>query len=109
MKTYSIIKRLYGEEINQVNVGSYKTKEDATNAGNSWEIDCTIHAELRKGRNFEVVENELIATVNFELNVQGKNGDNRSYTGDSKKEALRKFKIKYPYKISNVSSKYWEL
>ena len=57
MKTYSIIKRVYGEEINQVNAKTYATKEDANNAGNSWLRDCTIHAEIRKGRNFEVIEN----------------------------------------------------
>jgi hypothetical protein len=57
MKTYSIIKRVYGEEINQVNAKNYSTTEDAINAGNSWLRDCTIHAEIRKGRNFEVIEN----------------------------------------------------
>jgi hypothetical protein len=58
MKTYSIIKRNYGVELNQVNQKIYKTKQDAVNAGNSWETDCTVHEEIRKGRNFEVVENE---------------------------------------------------
>ena len=57
MKTYSIIKRNYGVEMNQVNVKTYATKEDAINAGNSWLNNCTIHAEIRKGWNFEVVEN----------------------------------------------------
>jgi hypothetical protein len=57
MTTYRIIKRLYGEEINQVNAEIYNTKEDAKNAGNLWERDCCIYAELRKGRNFEVIEN----------------------------------------------------
>jgi hemerythrin-like domain-containing protein len=57
MKTYSIIKRLYGEEINQVNAEIYNTKKDAKNAGNLWERDYSIYAELRKGRNFEVIEN----------------------------------------------------
>ncbi|CAB5223658.1 hypothetical protein UFOVP388_4 [uncultured Caudovirales phage] len=57
MTTYSIIKRIYGEEKNQINVKTYTTKEDAINAGNSWLRDCTIHAEIRKGRNFEVIEN----------------------------------------------------
>lgn len=57
MKTYSIIKRVYGEELNQRNVKTYLSKEDATNAGNSWLRDCTIHAEIRKCRNFEVIEN----------------------------------------------------
>ena len=57
MKTYSIIKRNYGVEMNQVNKTTYATKEDAVNAGNSWLNNCTIHAEIRKGWNFEVVEN----------------------------------------------------
>lgn len=57
MTTYSIIKRVYGEEINQVNAKTYATKEDAINAGNSWLNDCTVNAEIRKGRNFEVIEN----------------------------------------------------
>jgi len=57
MKTYSIVKRIYGEEINQVNIKTYETTENAINAGNSWLMDCTIHSEIRKGRNFEVIEN----------------------------------------------------
>ena len=57
MKTYSIIKRIYGSEINQINPKTYATKEDATNAGNSWLNDFTIHGEIGKGRNFEVIEN----------------------------------------------------
>ena len=57
MKTYSIIKRNYGVEMNQVNPKTYASKEDATNAGNSWLRDCTVHAEIRKGWNFEVIEN----------------------------------------------------
>ena len=57
MKTYSIIKRNYGVEMNQVNAKTYATKEDAINAGNSWLKNCTVHAEIRKGWNFEVVEN----------------------------------------------------
>ena len=57
MTTYSIIKKVNGSEINQVNPKTYTTKEDATNAGNSWLRDCTIHAEIRKNRNFEVIEN----------------------------------------------------
>lgn len=57
MTTYSIIKRNYGVEMNNTNAKNYATKEDAVNAGNSWLRDCTIHAEIRKGRNFEVIEN----------------------------------------------------
>ena len=56
MKTYSITKRVYGTEVNQRIVKTYATKEAAINAGNSWLNDCTIHAEIRKGRNFEVLE-----------------------------------------------------
>lgn len=57
MKTYSIIKKVNGSEINQINPKTYATKEDAINAGNSWLRDCTIHAEIRKSRGFEVIEN----------------------------------------------------
>jgi hypothetical protein len=57
MKTYSIIKRNYGVEFNNSNAKKYETKEQAINAGNSWLRDCTIHAEMRKGWNFEVIEN----------------------------------------------------
>ena len=57
MKTYSIIKKVNGLEINQINPKTYATKEDAVNAGNSWLLDCTIHAEIRKSRGFEVIEN----------------------------------------------------
>ena len=54
--TFKIIKRIYGEEMNQVNPKHYTTKEDAINAGNSWVRDCTVHARVRDARNFEVVE-----------------------------------------------------
>ena len=56
MKTYSIIKKVNGSEINQINPKTYTTKEAAVNAGNSWLRDCTIHAEIRKSRGFEVIE-----------------------------------------------------
>ena len=35
MTTYSIIKKVNGSEINQINPKTYSTKEDAINAGNS--------------------------------------------------------------------------
>lgn len=55
--TFKIIKRNYGVEFNNSRPSkTYATKEDANNAGNSWLRDCTIHAEIRKGWNFEVVE-----------------------------------------------------
>ena len=57
MKTYSIIKKVNGSEINQINPKTYSTKEDATNAGNSWLNNCTVHAEIRITRGFEVIEN----------------------------------------------------
>jgi hypothetical protein len=58
MKTYSIIKRIFGKELKQVNVKIYATKEAATNAGNYWGNDCTIHSRIRSLRNFEVIENK---------------------------------------------------
>ena len=57
MKTYSIIKKVNGSSINQINTKTYSTKEDATNAGNSWLNNCTVHAEIRITRGFEVIEN----------------------------------------------------
>ena len=57
MKTYSIIKKVNGSEINQINPKTYATKEDAINAGNSWLNNCTVHAEIRITRGFEVIEN----------------------------------------------------
>ena len=57
MKTYSIIKKVNGSSINQINPKTYATKEDAINAGNSWLNNCTIHAEIRITRGFEVIEN----------------------------------------------------
>ena len=57
MKTYSIIKKVNGSSINQINPKTYSTKEDAINAGNSWLNNCTIHAEIRITRGFEVIEN----------------------------------------------------
>ena len=57
MTTYSIIKKVNGSEINQINPKTYATKEDATNAGNSWLNNCTVHAEIRITRGFEVIEN----------------------------------------------------
>ena len=57
MTTYSVIKKVNGSEINQINPNTYATKEDAINAGNSWLNNCTIHAEIRITRGFEVIEN----------------------------------------------------
>ena len=53
---FKVIKRNYGIEFNNSSAKEYATKEDAKNAGNSWLKDCTIHAEIRKGWNFEVIE-----------------------------------------------------
>jgi hypothetical protein len=53
---FKIIRMVYGQEMNNANGKTYKTKEDATNAGNSWVNDCTVHAEIRKGRYFDVIE-----------------------------------------------------
>ena len=47
MTTYSIIKKVNGSSINQINPKTYATKEDAINAGNSWLNNCTVHAEIR--------------------------------------------------------------
>jgi hypothetical protein len=57
MKTYSIVKRVLGTELNQINPKNYSTKEDAKNAGNSWLRDCTVPKSIRENRNFEIIEN----------------------------------------------------
>ena len=54
--TFKIIKRSNGVELNSETQKTYTTKESAVNAGNSWLGDCTIHAEIRKSRSFEVIE-----------------------------------------------------
>lgn len=54
--TFKIIKKNYGVEFNNSNAKEYTTKEEAINAGNSWLTNCSIHAEIRKGWNFEVIE-----------------------------------------------------
>ena len=54
--TFKIIRKVYGKEMNNANLKTYNTKEDAKNAGNSWVNDCTVHAEIRKGRYFDVIE-----------------------------------------------------
>lgn len=53
---YKVVKFYFGTELNNTNAKVYTSKESAINAGNSWERDCTVHAELRRGRCFEVVE-----------------------------------------------------
>jgi len=58
MKTYSIIKRNYGVELNNSNAKKYATKEEATKSGNSWLNDSPLGAEIsREGWNFEIIEN----------------------------------------------------
>jgi len=52
--TFKIIRKVYGQEMNNANLKTYNTKEDATNAGNSWVNDCTVYAEIRKGRWFVI-------------------------------------------------------
>lgn len=53
---YKVIKFVFDKELNNDNSKSYARKEDAENAGNSWKRDCTVHATIREGRWFEIVE-----------------------------------------------------
>lgn len=53
---FKLTKFIFEKELNNSNGKTYATKEDAQNAGKSWELDCTVHAEIRKGRWFEVSE-----------------------------------------------------
>lgn len=51
MKT--VIKLVNGKEVSRKS--GYSNIENATNAGNSWLRDCTIHAEVRKNRSIEII------------------------------------------------------
>jgi len=53
---FKVVKFMFDKELNNDNSKTYSTKEDATNAGNSWKNDCTVHAKIRDSRWFEVVE-----------------------------------------------------
>ena len=51
MKT--LVRFVAGKEISRKS--GYSNEEAATNAGNSWKLDCTIHAKTRENRTFTVV------------------------------------------------------
>ena len=55
MKT--LIKLVNGKEV--ARKSGYANLENATNAGNSWKNDCTIHGEVRKTRTFIIISTEL--------------------------------------------------
>ncbi len=58
MKTYSIVKRVFGTELNQINPKNYATKEDAKTAGNAWlQSNKYLSFDDRKGWNYEIIEN----------------------------------------------------
>ena len=52
--TFKTIRKVNGVEI--ASNKEYATFESANNAGNSWLNDCTVHAEVRKGYTFEIIE-----------------------------------------------------
>ena len=51
MKT--LVRLVDGKEISRKS--EYSNEEAATNAGNSWKLDCTIHAKKRENRTFIVI------------------------------------------------------
>jgi len=51
MKT--LVKLINGKEVQRKS--GYKTIEDATNAGNSWKKDCTVHARIRDNYSFQII------------------------------------------------------
>lgn len=55
IKGYSIVKFNFDKPFAN-NSKTYKTKQDAENAGNSWKKDCTIHSVIREGFWFEIHE-----------------------------------------------------
>jgi hypothetical protein len=54
-KKFRVVRFFFDKELND-NGKRYDSKDDATNAGNSWERDCTVDQNDRRGRSFEVVE-----------------------------------------------------
>jgi hypothetical protein len=55
MKT--LVKLVNGTEV--ARKSGYATLENATNAGNSWKRDCTVHGLERQTRSFVVISTEL--------------------------------------------------
>ena len=51
MKT--LVRLLNGKEISRKS--GYSNEAAATNAGNSWKLDCTIHAKIRENRSFLII------------------------------------------------------
>ena len=51
MKT--LVRLLNGKEVSRKS--GYSNEEAATNAGNSWKLDCTIQAKIRENRTFNVI------------------------------------------------------
>jgi len=51
MKT--LVRLLNGKEISRKS--GYSNEVAATNAGNSWKLDCTIHAKIRENRSFLII------------------------------------------------------
>lgn len=45
----------------------------------------------------------------FALNVEHENGERHVYYGNTKKEANKNLKNKYPYFTKNIVSKEWEI
>jgi len=51
MKT--LVRLIDGKEVSRQ--PRYLNEEAATNAGNSWKLDCTVHVKIREKRTFFVV------------------------------------------------------
>ena len=51
MKT--LVRFLNGKEVSRKS--GYSNESAATNAGNSWKLDCTIHAKIRENRSFVII------------------------------------------------------
>jgi len=52
MKT--LVRLINGKEVSRT-IG-YDNLQKATNAGNSWLRDCTVHSEIRKFRSVNIIE-----------------------------------------------------
>ena len=51
MKT--LVRLVNGKEVSRKS--GYSNEAAATNSGNSWKLDCTIHAKIRENRSFVII------------------------------------------------------
>jgi len=76
IKMKTVVKLVNGTEV--ARKSGYANLENATNAGNSWKNDCTVHGEIRKNRSFVVISTELenlpLKTAQIKSTIEDKGG-----------------------------------